>query len=41
MKQWYKFTWADGTVTYAGRYNKIEKDVMERKHGKLISKVPV
>ena len=35
---WYRFIWADGTVTICRGYNKTEKTNMERKHGKLISK---
>lgn len=37
-KLWYKWKWADGTVTICAGYDRTEKAVMERKHGKLISK---
>ena len=36
--KWYKWTWADGTVTYCCEYDKTEQANMECKHGKLISK---
>ena len=38
MKGWYKFTWANGMVTYARGYDRTEKAVMEKKYGKLLTK---
>lgn len=37
--KWYRWTWADGTVTIARNYSANEKRVNESKYGKLISKV--
>jgi hypothetical protein len=37
--KWYRWTWADGTVTICRGYDRTEKASMERNHGKLISKV--
>lgn len=39
--KWYRFTWADGTITECRGYSTLERKVMERDHGKLISKVCV
>jgi hypothetical protein len=35
-KTWYKWTWADGTVTVCKGYNKAEKAAMVRQHGNLL-----
>ena len=37
--KWYKWTWADGTVTYCRGYDRAEKAAMDRQHGKLVGKV--
>lgn len=37
--KWYRFTFADGYVMICRGMDKVEKAAMERKHGKLISKV--
>ena len=37
--KWYRWTWADGTVTICRGYDRTEKASMERNHGKLISKM--
>lgn len=38
--KWYKWTWANGMVTYGVHYDRTDKATMERKYGKLISKEP-
>ena len=37
--KWYRFTWSDGYITECRGYSAQERRVMERDHGKLISKV--
>jgi hypothetical protein len=37
----FKWTWENGTVTYARGYDRTEKAVMVRKYGKLISKTKI
>ena len=36
--KWYRFEWADGTISYAAGYSKVEMSHMVRNHGKLLSK---
>ena len=36
--KWYKWIWQDGTISYGCGYDKTEKAIMEKRHGKLISK---
>lgn len=36
--KWYRWVWEDDMISYCRGYNKLEKSVMEREHGKLISK---
>jgi hypothetical protein len=36
--KWYKWVWADGTISYCRGYDRTEKAAMERNHGKLLSK---
>ena len=38
-KNWYRWTWADGTITIAMGYDRTEMAANVRKYGKLISKV--
>ena len=40
MKRWYWFTFADGYRECCAGYDRIEKMHAERKHGKIVSKVP-
>ena len=37
-KTWYKWTFADGSVYYCAGFDRTEKENMERKHGKILSK---
>jgi hypothetical protein len=37
----FKWTWENGTVTYARGYDRTEKAVMVKKYGKLISKTKI
>ena len=37
-KVWYRWEWEDGTVSICRGYNKLERQVMERHHGRLLYK---
>lgn len=37
--KWYRYTFTDGCVSIVRGYSKHELSIMERDHGKLISKV--
>ena len=37
-RAWYKWTWANGMVTFASGYDRTEKAAMEKKYGKLLTK---
>jgi len=37
--KWYRYTFSDGCVSIVRGYSKHELSIMERDHGKLISKV--
>ena len=41
MEQYYKFIFADGTVTVTKGLNKNELAWEEQQHGKLVNKIPL